>query len=458
MLSASRSARVVAISRDHVMRGSSRQFSSSSSRVLGGRSLMALGRVAGVASSGLPTMRNVAPLAARCAPMGFERRWFSADADEWVMNVPPLGDSITKGEVVEWTKSVGDYCFEDDEIATMETDKVTFPVRVEKPGEIVEIYVEVDSEVKVGEPLVKFKKADAPGGGAPKAAAAKEEAPAAPAATPAAAAPEAPKAAAPAPAKEAPKAPQQPKGESTTQVPGTAHQGARTEKRVKMSPMRRKIAERLVDAQSTAALLTTFNEVDMSKLMNLRKKYKDQFEKVHGVKLGFMSAFVAAATKALQEVPAVNAVIDEKEIVYRDYVDISVAVSAPRGLVVPVIRNCQDMNFADIERTIGEFAVKARADKLTMEEMAGGTFTITNGGVFGSLFSTPMLNMPQSAILGMHGVKDRAVVVDGQVVSRPMMYIALTYDHRLIDGRESVTFLKSIKEKIEDPERLILGL
>ncbi|GBG30113.1 Dihydrolipoyllysine-residue succinyltransferase component of 2-oxoglutarate dehydrogenase complex, mitochondrial [Hondaea fermentalgiana] len=395
-----------------------------------------------------------------------ERRWFSAGDDEWIMNVPPLGDSITKGEVVEWTKSVGDYCFEDDEIATMETDKVTFPVRVEKPGEIVEIFVEVDSEVKVGEPLVKFKKADAPGGGKPPA---KEEE-AAPASEPSK--PE-PSKAESAPAPSAPSsssskpssspAPKQSSGQSSgspasNPVPGTTKQASRTEKRVKISPMRRKIAERLVEAQGTAALLTTFNEVDMSGLMKMRKTYKDQFEKVHGVKLGFMSAFVAASTKALLEIPAVNGVIDDKEIVYRDYVDISVAVSAPRGLVVPVLRNCQDMNFADIERTIGEFAAKAREDKLTMEEMAGGTFTITNGGVFGSLFSTPMLNMPQSAILGMHGVKERPVTVNGEIVSRPMMYIALTYDHRLIDGRESVTFLKSIKEKIEDPERLLLGL
>jgi len=370
---------------------------------------------------------------------------------EWVMNVPPLGDSVTKGEIVEWLKNVGDYCGEDEELCTMETDKVTFPVRCSTPGEIVEIYVDADAEVRVGEPLLKFRATEASASATPASPAASAPAPET-TPEPVAAAPkaEAPKSAAPASTPS--KAPEAAPGA----MPGFS--SARTEKRVKISPMRRKIAERLVEGQSTAATLTTFNEVDMTNLMNMRKKYKDAFEKKHGAKLGFMSAFVAAATSALQDQPIVNAVIDDKEIVYREYCDISIAVSSPRGLVVPVLRDTQNMSLWDIEKATAELAARARSDQITVEEMAGGTFTITNGGVFGSLFSTPMLNMPQSAILGMHGIKERPVTVDGQVVSRPMMYIALTYDHRIVDGRESVVFLKSIKEKCEDPERLIFGV
>jgi 2-oxoglutarate dehydrogenase E2 component (dihydrolipoamide succinyltransferase) len=222
--------------------------------------------------------------------------------------------------------------------------------------------------------------------------------------------------------------------------------------------MRSRIAERLKDAQNTAAMLTTFQECDMGTLMELRGRYKDDFEKRHGVKLGFMSAFVKASAAALREVPAVNASIEGGDIVYHDFCDVSVAVSSPRGLVVPVIRDVQTMSFADVEKTLAELAAKARDDKIALEDMAGGTFTISNGGVFGSLMGTPILNPPQSAILGMHAIRDRPVAVKGQVVIRPMMYLALTYDHRLIDGREAVTFLKSIKEKIEDPSRLLLEL
>jgi len=370
------------------------------------------------------------------------------------MNVPPLGDSISKGEVVEWVKQVGEYCHADDELCTMETDKVTFPVRCEKPGEIVEIYVNAEEEVKVGEPLVKFKEAQAPASAqvavksepTPSTEAAttptKEAAPAAKAATPATIAAAPTKAAAP----------------KATPPQTVSFSSFRNEKRVKMTPMRKKIAERLIDAQSTAALLTTFNEVDMSKFMAMRAKYKDQFEKLHGVKLGLNGIFVAAATAALQEIPVVNAIIDDKELVYREYCDVSVAVSSPRGLVTPVLRDTQNMKIADIERGIAHLGAKARNGEITMEDMAGGTFTVTNGGVFGSLMSTPMLNMPQAAILGLHAVKERPVTVDGVIVSRPMMYVALTYDHRIIDGRESVTFLKSIKQKVEDPERFLFGL
>jgi len=234
----------------------------------------------------------------------------------------------------------------------------------------------------------------------------------------------------------------------------------RSERRAKLSRMRQRVATRLKEAQNTAAMLTTFQEVDMSAIMEMRAKYKDEFLKKHGVKLGFMSAFVKASTASLQEIPAVNAYIDDatKEIVYRDYVDISVAVASPNGLVVPVLRNTEFMSFADVEKTIGLYGQKAKDGALGLEEMAGGTFTISNGGVFGSLMGTPIINPPQSAILGMHATKMRPVVVDGQVLPRPMMYLALTYDHRLIDGREGVTFLKSIADKVADPSRLLLEL
>jgi len=224
--------------------------------------------------------------------------------------------------------------------------------------------------------------------------------------------------------------------------------------------MRQRVAVRLKEAQNTAAMLTTFQEVDMGALMELRSKYKEEFEKKQGIKLGFMSAFVKASTAALQEIPAINGYIDDesKEIVYRDYCDISVAVASPGGLVVPVLRNTEDMSFADVEKTIAMYGQKARDGQMALEDMAGGTFTISNGGVFGSLMGTPIINPPQSAILGMHATKMRPMVVDGVIVPRPMMYLALTYDHRLIDGREGVTFLKSIADKIADPGRLLLGI
>jgi len=235
----------------------------------------------------------------------------------------------------------------------------------------------------------------------------------------------------------------------------------RSETRVKMTRMRQRIGQRLKEAQNTAAMLTTFQEVDMSNLMALRNKFKDDFEKVHGVKLGFMSAFVKAASATLLEIPAVNAVIDDEsqEIVYRHYIDISVAVASPTGLVVPVLRSTDKLTFAEVEKQIADYGQKAKTGKLALEDMAGGTFTITNGGVFGSLLSTPMINMPQSAILGMHATKMRPVVTaEGKIEARPMMYLALTYDHRLVDGREAVVFLKSIANKIEDPAKMLLNL
>ncbi|KAK2193239.1 hypothetical protein NP493_16g04017 [Ridgeia piscesae] len=314
---------------------------------------------------------------------------------------------------------------------------------------------------------------DAPPAGseapAPKAAAAEAPPPppaaAAPpppaAAPPAAAAPAAPGPipTAPPPVPPLPTAPMTSTPTSSVKVmPAVPTVGGRSEHRVKMSRIRQRIAQRLKEAQTTCAMLTTFNEIDMSNIMDLRTKYKDAFLKKHGIKLGFMSAFVRASSYALEMQPIVNAVIDEKQIVYRDYVDISVAVATPRGLVVPVLRDVQAMNYAHIELGLAALGEKAKKDELAIEDMDGGTFTISNGGVFGSMFGTPIINPPQSAILGMHGIFDRPVAINGKVEVRPMMYVALTYDHRLIDGREAVVFLKTIKATVEDPRVLLLDL
>jgi 2-oxoglutarate dehydrogenase E2 component (dihydrolipoamide succinyltransferase) len=237
-----------------------------------------------------------------------------------------------------------------------------------------------------------------------------------------------------------------------------APRAGRTEQRVPMTRLRTRIAQRLVEAQATQALLTTFNEVDLKALNELRTKYKDKFEKTHGVRLGFMSFFVKAAVEALKKYPVVNAYIDGGDILYHDYYDIGVAVSTERGLIVPVLRDADQLGFADVEKAVGNFATRARAGSLTLEELTGGTFSITNGGVFGSLLSTPIVNAPQSAILGMHKIQDRPVVIDGQIVIRPMMYLALTYDHRIIDGKEAVQFLVTMKDCLEDPARLLLGV
>lgn len=234
--------------------------------------------------------------------------------------------------------------------------------------------------------------------------------------------------------------------------------GTRTETRVPMSRLRNTISKRLKEAQNTNASLTTFNEIDMSALMDMRKEVQDSFVKKHGCKLGFMSPFMKASVQALKEQPVVNAVINDGDMVYRDFIDISTAVSTPTGLVVPVIRNCNDMGFADLEKALGGLAAKARENKITLEDMAGGTFTITNGGVFGSMMGTPIINMPQSAILGMHATKLRPTVVGSQILARPIMYVALTYDHRIIDGREAVLFLRKIKECVEDPKQILFDL
>ena len=381
-----------------------------------------------------------------------------------------MGDSITEGTIVDLPVAPGDYVETDDVVVVLETDKVSVDVRAPDSGAIVEILGEVDDVVEVGSGLFRIDTdaAKPEGGGADEAAGAPEpavEEPAAPAAPEpvAAAAPPTPPPAPAAPAA-APAAPAPPKpAAAAPAAPAatTTFVGDRTERRTKMSRMRQRVAARLKDAQNTAAMLTTFQECDMGNYMEFRNRHKDAFQDKHGVKLGFMSVFVKAATAALQEIPAVNAYIDDeaKEVVYRDYCDISVAVASPTGLVVPVLRNTETMSFADVERNIAMYGQKARDGTLALDDMAGGTFTISNGGVFGSLMGTPIINPPQSAILGMHATKMRAVVNEkGEVVARPMMYLALTYDHRLIDGREGVTFLKSIADKITDPSRLLLDL
>mmetsp|Transcript_11584 Transcript_11584/g.16904 ORF Transcript_11584/g.16904 Transcript_11584/m.16904 type:complete len:449 (+) Transcript_11584:14-1360(+) len=378
------------------------------------------------------------------------------------IEVPSMGDSITEGTVVDLPVAPGDYVQADDVVVVVETDKVSVDIRATEAGAIVEIMGEIDDVVEVGSPLYRID-SDAVPSEAPTSAPTPEVVAPAAAAPAAAAAAPAPPVAAAAPPTPPPTAPATPPPAPAVPLAATATAflGQRTERRTKMSRMRQRVAARLKDAQNTAAMLTTFQEVDMSNLMETRKKYKESFLEKHGVKLGFMSAFVKASTAALQELPAVNAYIDEetKEIVYREYCDVSVAVASPGGLVVPVLRNTETMSFADVERSIALYGQKARDGSLSLDDMSGGTFTISNGGVFGSLMGTPIINPPQSAILGMHGTKMRAVVNEkGEVVARPMMYLALTYDHRLIDGREGVTFLKSIAEKIADPSRLLLDI
>lgn len=369
--------------------------------------------------------------------------------------VPAMGESITEGTVAEWLVNDGQGVTEDQVLVQLETDKIVVDVRAERPGVFLERTAEEGEVVAVGAQLglIDYEAtapAEAPSAEAPPAEEPPAEEP--PAQSPPAEAP--PTQAPPAPAHEP-----EPVGQSEPiAVYPPRNMTDSGERRVKMTRMRKRIAERLKEAQNTAAMLTTFNEMDMSALIDLRKEFKDAFLKRHGAKLGFMSAFVKACTVALLEQPEVNAFIDGDDIVYRDYVDISVAVSTPKGLVVPAVRGCENMNFATIEKTIVSLGERARSGELTLEEMQGGTFTISNGGVFGSLLSTPILNMPQSAILGMHIIQKRPVVVDDQVVIRPMMYVALSYDHRLIDGREAVTFLRRVKTLIEDPRRLLLEI
>ncbi|XP_008192723.2 dihydrolipoyllysine-residue succinyltransferase component of 2-oxoglutarate dehydrogenase complex, mitochondrial [Tribolium castaneum] len=411
-------------------------------------------------------------------------RYFRSSAalfEEKIVTVPPFADSVSEGDV-RWEKKKGDQVAEDEVVLEIETDKTSVPVPAPANGIIEEMYVEDGATVKAGQNLFKLKlTGDAPVKKAPAEKAA-EPAAAPPPPSPAAAAtppPPPPKPAAPAAGGPPPPAPPRPAAplssipvaairhaqaiEAATvkvppQDPTKEISGTRTEQRVKMNRMRLKIAERLKQAQNVNAMLTTFNEIDMSYIMEFRKANQDAFQKKYGLKLGFMSAFVKASAYALQDQPVVNAVIDGQEIIYRDYVDISVAVATPKGLVVPVVRNVERMSYADIELAINALGEKARKGSLAVEDMDGGTFTISNGGVFGSLLGTPIINPPQSAILGMHGIFERPVAVKGQVVIRPMMYIALTYDHRLIDGREAVFFLRKIKQAVEDPRVMLAGL
>jgi len=381
-----------------------------------------------------------------------------------VIVCPAFADSISEGDI-RWEKAVGDSVTEDEVLCEIETDKTSVPVPSPAAGVIEELLVEDGSTVAPGAKLLKLKLGP---GGAPAAAAPPPPPPPAAAAAapiPATPPPPPPKPAAPM-ASRPPPAPMPPRpaagaapvvrmppADPTTEIAGT-----RSEHRVKMNRMRLKIASRLKEAQNTNAMLTTFNELDMSNIMQLRKENQDAFVKKHGIKMGFMSAFVKASAYALTKSPTVNAVIEGQEVIYRDFVDISVAVATPKGLVVPVLRNCQDMSYADIEKGIAALGKKAKNNDISIEDMDGGTFTISNGGVFGSLFGTPIINPPQSAILGMHGVFERPVVRNGQVVIRPMMYIALTYDHRLVDGREAVTFLRTIKSAVEDPRIMFMDL
>jgi 2-oxoglutarate dehydrogenase E2 component (dihydrolipoamide succinyltransferase) len=422
--------------------------------------------------------------------------------------VPTLGESITEATVGEWLKQPGDKVAADEPIASLETDKVSVEVPSPVAGVMGEHAVKVGDTVEVGALLATV---DA-GGAAPAQASAPQpavtQAPAASTsgqggATPTAGgygnhgatpvAGEGPAALSPsvrravlehgvdpatikgtgkdgrltkedvaaAASSKPAAAPAAGTSDGGAATAGRADAGSapvRREERVKMTRLRQTIAKRLKEAQNTAAMLTTFNDVDMTAVIEARAKYKDLFEKKHGVRLGFMGFFVKAATMALKDIPSVNASIEGDEIVYHDYADLSVAVSSPGGLVVPVIRDAQDLSVAGIEKTIGDFGRRAKDGTLKMDEMRGGTFTISNGGVFGSLMSTPIINPPQSAVLGLHRIEDRPVVVNGQVVVRPMMYLALSYDHRLIDGREAVTFLVALKNAIEDPTRILIDL
>ncbi|HUE19051.1 MAG TPA: 2-oxoglutarate dehydrogenase complex dihydrolipoyllysine-residue succinyltransferase [Stellaceae bacterium] len=412
--------------------------------------------------------------------------------------VPPLGESVTEATVARWLKQPGEAVAVDDPLVELETDKVTLEVNAPAAGTLSEILVAKDANVSVGGVLGRIAE-----GGAGKAAAPRPAAKPAVVTAPAPKAPPAP-AARPAPVAGAKPAPQPAtasapagadqlarsgpavqrlaaeSGIDTNRVPSSGKDGRLTkgdmlgaiaagtsstpaetgprEERVRMTRLRRRIAERLKEAQNTAAMLTTFNEADMSVVMAVRERYRGDFEKKYGVRLGFMSFFVKACIVALKEIPAANGEIDGEDVIYKNHYDIGVAVGTEQGLVVPVLRDADRLDFAAIEKQVADLGHRARDGKLKLEELSGGTFTITNGGVYGSLMSTPILNPPQSAILGMHKIMQRPVVIDGKIEARPMMYLALSYDHRLVDGREAVTFLVRVKACIEDPERLLFGV
>ena len=398
-----------------------------------------------------------------------------------VIKVPPVGESISEVTLSQWIKKNGDYVEMDEVIAELESDKATFELTAEKAGTLKTIANEGDT-LQIGAPVCSIeeggKQADAKQSAvkaeskesATKIEELKASTYAAGAPSPSAAKILAEKGIDAADVKgsgvggrltkeDAIKAESVKKSEpaEVKKAPVSAP-GSRVERREKMSSLRKTVAKRLVSVKNETAMLTTFNEVDMQPIMDIRAKYKDKFKEKYGVGLGFMSFFTKAVCEALKDFPSVNARIEGEEIVFNDFADISIAVSAPKGLVVPVIRNAEAMTLADIEASVVALAVKARDGKLTIEEMTGGTFTITNGGVFGSMMSTPIINAPQSAILGMHNIVERPVALNGQVVIRPIMYVALSYDHRIIDGRESVGFLVRVKQLLEDPTRLLLGV
>jgi 2-oxoglutarate dehydrogenase E2 component (dihydrolipoamide succinyltransferase) len=389
------------------------------------------------------------------------------------IRVPTLGESVTEATIAKWFKKEGDFVKADEPLVELETDKVTVEVPAPSSGKLEKINVATGTTVSIGALLGSIAEGVA-GAEAPKVTA--------------------PVTATPAPAKaaEIPLSPAVRKAVvennlSPAEIPGSGKDGritkgdviatlekpapvaappaaprpvaaAGTEERVKMSRLRQTIARRLKDAQNTAAMLTTFNEVDMTNVMAMRNQYKDVFEKKHGVKLGFMSFFVKACIQALKDVPAVNGEIDGEDLIYKNYYNIGVAVGTDKGLVVPVLRDADMLSFSGIEKTIAAYGKKARDGQLQISYMQGGTFTISNGGIYGSLMSTPILNTPQSGILGMHKIQDRPIAMNGQVVIRPMMYLALSYDHRIVDGKEAVTFLVRVKETLEDPERALLDL
>ena len=388
------------------------------------------------------------------------------------VNVPVFAESITEGTLLKWYKKVGDSVARDETLVDIETDKVVLEVPAPQTGVLVEIVVQDGETVTTQQLLAKIDTAAVAAQAAPAEIQAASAAPASNSQT---------GVAMPAAAKLAAE-----KGVDVSQIQGSGRggrvlkedvqnapaapkaapafqaaalpAGERFEQRVPMSRLRARVAERLLESQAQNAILTTFNEVNMKPVMDLRAKYKDKFEKTYGVKLGFMSFFVKSAVAALKKYPVVNASVDGKDIVYHGYFDIGIAIGSPRGLVVPILRDADQMSIADIERAIADYAAKAKDGKIAIEDLTGGTFSITNGGTFGSMMSTPIINPPQSAILGMHATKERAVVENGEIVVRPMMYLALSYDHRIIDGREAVLTLVTIKELLEDPARLVLDV
>ena len=388
------------------------------------------------------------------------------------VNVPLFAESITEGTLLKWYKKVGESVARDETLVDIETDKVVLEVPAPQAGVLVEIVVQDGETVTTQQLLAKIDTAAVAAQAAPAEIQAASAAPASNSQT---------GVAMPAAAKLAAE-----KGVDVSQIQGSGRggrvlkedvqnapaapkaapafqaaalpAGERFEQRVPMSRLRARVAERLLESQAQNAILTTFNEVNMKPVMDLRAKYKDKFEKTYGVKLGFMSFFVKAAVAALKKYPVVNASVDGKDIVYHGYFDIGIAIGSPRGLVVPILRDADQMSIADIERAIADYAAKAKDGKIAIEDLTGGTFSITNGGTFGSMMSTPIINPPQSAILGMHATKERAVVENGEIVVRPMMYLALSYDHRIIDGREAVLTLVTIKELLEDPARLVLDV